>query len=248
MQFLVIVIKFNSNSKLYNMARTNIFMLVNEYEDILRQLEESEGELTPELEEALKVNEDEVAKKLTAYHQVIQLLKAEAKVAKDEADRLSNVKKVKENTVKRIHKYVNLALEVFGTTTDSGTKKIDLGSLKIWQKKGESLNVAEDFEVTDPRFITPGIHVDLRNIEPETLDTLNALLTGADIQYEPANTVNNALLKEWVLVNKYRKQELEILTSKLDGSVSDEDMTAAIADLTILKNVTINESLTPIFK
>ena len=230
------------------MARTNIFTLVNEYEDILRQLEESDGELTPELEEALHVNENEVAKKLNAYYQVIQLLKAEAKVAKDEADRLSNVKKVKENTVKRIHKYVNLALEVFGTTTESGTKKIDLGTLKIWQKKGESLNIAEGFETTDSRFIKPQLTVDISNIAPETLDTLNALLVGADVPYETNNVVVNSVLKEWVLANKYRKAELESITSQLNPNMDVTEFEAAVADLTILKNVTIDESLTPMFK
>jgi hypothetical protein len=129
---------------------SNVFTIVNEYDALLQQIEELGGEITPELEEQLVIKEKEVATKVRAYYYVIKTLESQIGLAKGEIERLDGVIKTKENVIKRIKKYVDLALEVFGTIKPSGAKGLDLRDLKVWQKKTIALNIVGDID--DARF------------------------------------------------------------------------------------------------
>lgn len=65
-----------------------IFKIAQEFLDLLNEIEELEGELTPELEERLKINEANMAKKMEGYCKLILWYDTQILAAKEETERL----------------------------------------------------------------------------------------------------------------------------------------------------------------
>ena len=133
----------------------NVFDITVEHAAIMAELEENGGELTPELATKLVINEEDLATKVRAYYHIIKTKEAEIQLAKDEQARLMDVRKVKENVINRLKKNVDLACEEFGVAKPSGVKGLDLGDLKVWQKKTEALEILNDID--DARFCRQNI-------------------------------------------------------------------------------------------
>lgn len=127
-----------------------VFTIIQEYDALMSEIEELGGEVTPEIAAKLVINENELAQKIRAYYFVIKTEEAKINLAKEEQERLNNVKKTKENLIKRLKKVVDLAVETFGTIQPSGAKGLDLGDLKVWQKKTKALELLG--EIDDERF------------------------------------------------------------------------------------------------
>ena len=56
----------------------NIYNITTELEDIFLELEENGGELTPELEERLRITQDSLKDKLDGYRKAYTMLNLEA--------------------------------------------------------------------------------------------------------------------------------------------------------------------------
>lgn len=123
----------------------NIFQLNQELLGIFEELEENGGELTPEIEEQLKINQTDVNNKIESYTQVIAQLNSDIELIKSEKKRLDDLKLSKEKTIESIKKLILYALDYFGETTKSGTKVIDFGTGKVSTRKSVSLEVSEEY-------------------------------------------------------------------------------------------------------
>lgn len=122
----------------------NIFQLVYELQDIINELEENGGEITPEIEEQLDINQEGVKRKVEAYTQVVHQLEADIEAIKAESKRLADLKKRKEATIESVKKLILYAIDMFGETAKSGSKFIDFGTGKVSTRKSESLEVDEN--------------------------------------------------------------------------------------------------------
>ena len=94
----------------------SVFDIVDEMERIDALLEESSGELTDEIEEALssvKGKFDDKVRKIGSY--VLQL-KAQQKVAQEEAARIKDLVKIRSNKTERIKNLLKFMLESTGRT------------------------------------------------------------------------------------------------------------------------------------
>lgn len=123
----------------------NIFQLNQELLGIFEELEENGGELTPKIEEQLKINQQDVNDKVETYTKVIAQLNADIEAIKTEKKRLDDLKQSKEKSIESIKKLILYALEYFGETTKSGTKIIDFGTGKVTTRKSVSLELSEDY-------------------------------------------------------------------------------------------------------
>lgn len=123
----------------------NIFQLNQELLEIFEELEENGGELTPEIEEQLKINQTDVNNKVESYTQVIAQLNSDIELIKSEKKRLDDLKLSKEKTIESIKKLILYALDYFGETTKSGTKVIDFGTGKVSTRKSVSIEVSEEY-------------------------------------------------------------------------------------------------------
>lgn len=125
----------------------NIFEISQELLDIFQELEENEGELTPELKEKLNITQESFKSKVKSYADAIKGFKGEIDTIDKEIDRLKCLKESKSKTIDRLSKVIAQAITQFGDETKSGGKFIDFGTGKISVRNTEKVEV--DTERTD---------------------------------------------------------------------------------------------------
>lgn len=122
----------------------NIYNIQQELLSIFNEIEENEGELTPELEEQLNITQVEFRDKIKSYSNVVKMLENDITSIKAEKDRLNDLQKSKEKTIERLKKIMINAIELFGDTTASGGKYIDYGTGKVSIRNTQAVEVEED--------------------------------------------------------------------------------------------------------
>ena len=80
---------------------SNIFNIKQELLSIFNELEENDGELTPELEESLNIKQEEFKDKIKSYTNVVKMLENDIVGIKAEKARLNDLQKSKEKTIER---------------------------------------------------------------------------------------------------------------------------------------------------
>lgn len=116
----------------------NIYEITQEQINLNNMLEESMGELTPELEEALAINLDNFNAKAEGYVKAIKNYKAEADAIAEEIKKLQEKKRVCENAQQRLKDSLKTAMEVFDTP------KVQAGLFKISITKSEAVNILDE--------------------------------------------------------------------------------------------------------
>lgn len=123
----------------------NIFEIKSELLNIFNNIEENEGEITPEIEEALKITQDEFKDKVKSYCELIKILKNDISLVDAETKRLAEVKKSKQNIIDRLSGILTDAIDEFGDITKSGGKFIDYGIGKVSVRNTKKVDVNEDY-------------------------------------------------------------------------------------------------------
>lgn len=149
----------------------NIYNIQQELLDIFTELEENEGELTPELEEKLNITQEEFKNKIKSYSNVLKMLENDIIDIKAEKARLNDLQKSKEKTIERIKKIMIDAVELFGDTTKSGSKYFDYGTGKVSIRNTQVVEVEED--VTE-RFVNRALTCLRWYQQNNQLDTITA--------------------------------------------------------------------------
>ena len=109
------------------MNAPTLYGITAELNGILAQLEELGGEITPELEQALAINEEQFVAKAEDYGHAILNLNGMAAAAKAEKERLAGLQKFYENTQKRLANALSNAMQVFGhDKVENATMRISL--------------------------------------------------------------------------------------------------------------------------
>lgn len=133
----------------------NIFAIQEDLIDIFNQIEDNDGELTPELEESLNITREEFENKIKSYTCVIRQLQCDLSAIKDEKARLDSLKKSKERVIEKLKSIMADAVNRFGDTSKSGSKFIDYGTGKVFVRNTESIEVDTDkLKAFTNRFIT----------------------------------------------------------------------------------------------
>jgi aspartate carbamoyltransferase regulatory subunit len=122
---------------------SNIFNIEQEYLELINELEMLEGELTPELEKRLAINQQELEQKVKAYHHVITILKGDSNIIDDEIERLKTLKASKQTTIDRLRKVLLDVTLMFGETGKTGNKKLAFNTLSMWTVNRDSVNIDE---------------------------------------------------------------------------------------------------------
>ena len=122
----------------------NIFKIEQELQEIFNEIEENEGELTPELEERLKITQDNFKNKIESYVNAIKYKNGELSVIAEEIDRLKSLYESKTKFVNRLNKCIIHAINNFGYTTKSGSKAIDYLTGKITIRKNQIVKTNDE--------------------------------------------------------------------------------------------------------
>ena len=119
----------------------SIFDIQRDLIDVFSQIEENEGELTPELEEKLAITKENFRSKVEAYIGQIKQLNSDIDLIDQEKKRLDARKKVKKNSVDFLKKYLADAIFNFGDTSKTGTKFLDYGTGRVSVKETQSVEL-----------------------------------------------------------------------------------------------------------
>ena len=119
----------------------SIFEIDKELYALYDEIEEAGGEITPEIEEKLELNGQEMTNKVKSITNYINKLKADILAIKSETDRLAKLKKSKENIITGLTKLVLFAINNYGTEDKKGKKWFDWGTGRVGVRKSESVEV-----------------------------------------------------------------------------------------------------------
>lgn len=119
----------------------SIFDIDRELYALYDEIEEAGGEITPEIEEKLELNGQEMTNKVRSITNFINSLNADILAIKSETDRLDKLKKSKENTITGLTNLVLFAIKKYGVADKQGKKWIDWGTGKVTIRKSETVEV-----------------------------------------------------------------------------------------------------------
>lgn len=123
---------------------SNIFNIQQELLNIFDAIEESDGDISPELEEKLTIAQDNFNNKIKDYYFVIKNIENDINVIKDEQNRLKVLKESKEKTIARLKNIIINAVEQFGNTNKNGNKFVDFGIGKVTIRTTNAIEIDEE--------------------------------------------------------------------------------------------------------
>lgn len=130
-----------------------LFNIQEQYRQIANILIDNDGELTPELEEALQLNKEQLQEKAINYGHVINQANAEVDMLSAEIERLTKLKKSREKMADLLKQKIAEAMR------EHGIEKIDSPFLKLSFRKSEVLVVDDNFN--DLEYMIPqGFKID----------------------------------------------------------------------------------------
>ena len=148
----------------------NLYNIKSEYLAIAHEL--TEGELTPELEQALIITQENLQEKAINYGYVIKNFESEVDIIEEEIKRLNALKKARQNAVDKLKNNISDAMQLFGIL------EVKAPTFKMNFRKSESIEI---FEGLDQEFITEKV-----SYQPDKIAIKNAIKEG--------RTVNGAAL------------------------------------------------------
>ena len=115
-----------------------LYQISEEQRLINAMLEETGGELTPEIEEALAINEGNFVQKSRDYGYAILKYKAYVEAIKAEKSRLDGIKKTAENTIARLEERLIEAMKLFEKP------KVEMDTIKLSLRRSERVIVDDE--------------------------------------------------------------------------------------------------------
>lgn len=122
----------------------NIYQIQQNLLNIFDTLEETGGELTPELEEQFTINEDAFKEKIESYTNVIKMLNNDIDSIKVEQKRLKDLSDRKQKVINKLKEIIIEGISNFGSTKKSGVKYIDYGTGEVSVRNTVAVDVDTD--------------------------------------------------------------------------------------------------------
>jgi hypothetical protein len=114
----------------------SIYQLTTEALEIASLLEENE--LTPEIEQALVINQDELKEKALNYAYVIRTFEDDVTAIENEIKRLRALKEAKTNSIERLRESISTAMNIYGI------EKVESPLLKLSFRKSEAVEITNE--------------------------------------------------------------------------------------------------------
>lgn len=125
-----------------------LYDITQDQQLIISLLEETGGELTPEIEEAMNITRSELESKAEGYGKAIFEYKAKEEAIDAEIKRLTARKKTAQNIQQRLKERIAEALEVFEV------EKLEAGTFRYSFRKSKSVEIIDLNALPDEFIIT----------------------------------------------------------------------------------------------
>lgn len=109
-----------------------LIQLILEYQELGEQLEFDE--LTPELEEQLAINRNNLEEKVEDYIQLIDTLQSENENLSKKADRIKELKDKNKKTIDFLRAKLLMTTKLYGIDNKNGNKNLKVGMFSLTQK------------------------------------------------------------------------------------------------------------------
>ena len=116
----------------------SIYKIQNEFQLIIAEVINNEGEITPELETALTINKEQLQSKAVDYCYVIKQLDYDCEQIDNEIARLNKLKKVRSNLTDRLKNTVSSAMQLYEV------EKIETPLIKLSFRNSESVEITNE--------------------------------------------------------------------------------------------------------
>ena len=111
----------------------SLYEITIDQKRLINEIQEMEGEITPEMEEKLVIAKSEIQQKTIAYLEVIQSKESFNSLIDNEVKRLQQMKKTNNNVIDRLKDNLLIAVKTFGNYT--------IGTQKFGTRKSSSIQV-----------------------------------------------------------------------------------------------------------
>ena len=122
----------------------SIFEIDQDLRDIVSEIEDNGGEITPELEEQLAISQKDFSEKVKSYCNVVKNIESDLDAIDKEVTRLQTLKKSKQKTIERIEKVIKWAVETYGEVNKSGNRYFDYGTGKVSLRRTQKVELSEE--------------------------------------------------------------------------------------------------------
>lgn len=122
----------------------SIFNIEADLEAIFMELEDNGGELTPEIEEKLKITQENFENKVSKYVKAIRYYEDNVSILKGRKKGIDDLLKVRENRAKRLRAVITDAVSRYGIKGKSGNRVFELWDAKLFTRNTEAVELKED--------------------------------------------------------------------------------------------------------
>jgi hypothetical protein len=157
----------------------NLYNIKKQYLEIAQEL--TDGELTPELENALIITQENLQEKAINYGYVIKNFESEVDIIDEEIKRLNALKKARINAVDKLKANISDAMQLFGIL------EVKAPTFKLSFRKSESVEI---YEGLDQDFITEKI-----SYQPDKIAIKKAIQEGKQVNGAALITNYNLQIK-----------------------------------------------------
>lgn len=152
----------------------SLYQIKSDYLEIFRQIEESEGEIPPEINEALVIGEQELKDKAINYAFFIKNLDNDNKIIDSEISRLKELKARNELKIEALDKAIVGGMRMFGVD------KIESATLKLSLRKTKSINITNEDKLSDNFFTRKTTKTVSKSAIKEAIES-GVIVDGAEI-------------------------------------------------------------------
>jgi len=146
----------------------SLFNITAEALNLASALEE--GEITPELENSLIINQTELQEKAINYAYVIRTVEIDVSAIDEEIKRLQSIKKAKTNVIDRMKESVVTAMGIYGI------EKVSTPTLSLSLRKSESIEIVNESQIPD------GFKTKKITVAPDKTRIKQAIKDGDEVQ------------------------------------------------------------------
>mgnify|MGYP000583482179 CR=1 FL=1 len=154
----------------------SIYKIQNEFQLIIAEVINNEGEITPELETALTINKEQLQSKAVDYCYVIKQLDYDCEQIDNEIARLNKLKKVRANLTDRLKNTVSSAMQLFEV------EKIETPLIKLSFRNSESVEITNESQLDACFIVTKTVSTPDKKAIKDAIKN-GELVCGATISY-----------------------------------------------------------------
>lgn len=127
----------------------HLFHIQQRYLELMRQIEASEGEITPEIDQALQLSQEELQGAAIDIGFIIKKLDYDEDVVAQEIERLTNLKHKITKGKELLKNRLSQSMQLFGI------ERIDSPTLKLSFRKSVAVEISDEMEIPAAYFNQP---------------------------------------------------------------------------------------------